>query len=125
MALGRGQEQRVWRRAIGDIRPIDLEARRAAASRSEVADDLVRVKLLSDHTPVGFCADMHRGYMECRGIGIINVEELFGIRFVRLEKRIDLTVTFVEDHEGVEADRTGLERRTFDILGFHGELLRP
>ena len=85
---------------------------------SLVADDLVRVKLLSDHTPVGFCDDMNRGYMECRGIGIINVEELFGIRFVRLEKRIDLTVTFVEDHEGVESDRTGLEQRTFDILGF-------
>jgi HPr kinase/phosphorylase len=85
---------------------------------SLVADDIVRVKLLSDHTPVGFCDEMNRGYMECRGIGIINVEELFGIRFIRLEKRIDLVVTFIEDHEGVEADRTGLERRTFDILDF-------
>ena len=49
---------------------------------SLVADDMVRVKLLSDHTPVGFCDDMSRGFMECRGIGIINIEELFGIRSV-------------------------------------------
>ena len=65
---------------------------------SLVADDLVRVKLLSDHTPVGFCDEMNRGFMECRGIGIINIEELFGIRFVRLQQKIDLVVTFTEDN---------------------------
>jgi HPr kinase/phosphorylase len=48
--------------------------------------------------------------MECRGIGIINVEELFGIRFVRLEKRIDLVVTFLEDSDDIEPDRTGLDQ---------------
>ena len=96
---------------------------------SLVADDLVRVKLLSDHTPVGFCDDISRGYMECRGIGIINVAELFGIRFVRVESRIDLVVSFVEVEADEEVDRTGLEQRTFDILGFpvpHMEIpLRP
>ena len=84
---------------------------------SLVADDIVKVKLLSDHTPVGFCDDMCRGYMECRGIGIINIEELFGIRFIRLEKRIDLVVTFLEDSQKIEPDRTGLDRKIFDILG--------
>lgn len=84
---------------------------------SLVADDLVRVKLLSDHTPVGFCDDISRGFMECRGIGIINVEELFGIRFVRLEKKIELVVTFTEDLQDSTIDRTGLDRKTFDILG--------
>ena len=96
---------------------------------SLVADDVVRLKLLSDHTPVGFSDEMTRGFMECRGIGIINVAELFGIRFVRIEKKVDLVVSFVEDEEGVEIDRTGLEHRTFDILGFpvpHMEIpLRP
>ena len=84
---------------------------------SLVADDLVRVKLLSDHTPVGFCDDMSRGFMECRGIGIINIEELFGIRFVRLEKKIDLIGTFTEDIEDQTIDRTGLDQKTFNILG--------
>ena len=84
---------------------------------SLVADDMVRVKLLSDHTPVGFCDEMSRGFMECRGIGIINVEELFGIRFIRIEKKIELVVTFTDDLKDSQIDRTGLERKTFDILG--------
>ena len=84
---------------------------------SLVADDMVRVKLLSDHTPVGFGDEMSRGFMECRGIGIINVEELFGIRFVRIEKKIELVVTFTEDLEDDQIDRTGLDRKNFDILG--------
>jgi HPr kinase/phosphorylase len=96
---------------------------------SLVADDLVRIKLLSDHTPVGFCDEVSRGFMECRGIGIINVEELFGIRFIRLEKKIELVVTFVEGAKDIEIDRTGLERKTFEILGTqipHMEIpLRP
>jgi len=96
---------------------------------SLVADDLVRIKLLSDHTPVGFCDEVSRGFMECRGIGIINVEELFGIRFIRLEKKIELVVTFVEGAKDIEIDRTGLERKTFEILGAqipHMEIpLRP
>lgn len=85
---------------------------------SLVADDLVKVKLLSDHTPIGFCDPLSRGFMECRGIGIINVEKLFGNRFVRLEKRIDLVVTLIEDAANAEPERTGLDRKYFEILGF-------
>ena len=70
-----------------------------------------------------------RNIASCRGIGIINIEELFGIRFVRLDKRIDLVVTFLEDSSETEPDRTGLERKSFDILGVevpHMEIpLRP
>ena len=84
---------------------------------SLVADDVVKIKLLSDHTPVGFCDDLNRGFMECRGIGIINVEKLFGIRFVRLEKKIELVVTLLDDSSENELERTGLERKSFDILG--------
>ena len=82
-----------------------------------MADDVVKIKLLSDHTPVGFCDDLNRGFMECRGIGIINVEKLFGIRFVRLEKKIELVVTLLDDSSENELERTGLERKSFDILG--------
>ena len=55
--------------------------------------------------------------MECRGIGIINVAELFGIRCVRLEKSIDMIVTFVEWQPGIVEDRTGLDKNYFDVLG--------
>jgi HPr kinase/phosphorylase len=55
--------------------------------------------------------------MECRGIGIINVAELFGIRRVRVEKSIDVVVTFIEWKPGVVEERTGLEINYFEILG--------
>ncbi len=53
-------------------------------------------------------SELNRSYMECRGLGIINVAELFGIRAVRLEKRVDLVVTFSEWAPGMDEDRTGL-----------------
>ena len=85
---------------------------------SLVADDLVRVKLLSDHTPIGFCDPLSRGFMEWRGIGIINVEKLFGNRFVRIEKKIDLVITLLDESSNMEPERTGLDRKYYEILGF-------
>ncbi len=84
---------------------------------SLVADDLTYVRLVNDAELVGTSSDLNRGYMECRGIGIINIAELFGIRSVRLEKRIDLVVTFSEWKPGMHEDRTGLESNTVEILG--------
>ncbi len=85
---------------------------------SLVADDVVRIKLLSDHTtPVGTSPDLNRGYMECRGIGIVNVVELFGVQAVRIEKRIELVVTFIDWEPGMEVERTGLDEHHFEVLG--------
>jgi len=84
---------------------------------SLVADDLTYIKLINEKELVGSSSDLNRGYMECRGIGIINVTELFGIRNVRLEKRIDLVVTFIEWTVETEEDRTGLEQNYYELLG--------
>ncbi len=84
---------------------------------SLVADDLVYCVRTGDNTITGKGRELSRGYMECRGIGIINVAELFGIRCVRPEKKIDIVVTFIEWKQGIVEDRTGLERNYFDILG--------
>lgn len=84
---------------------------------SLVADDHVNCVKMNDQKIVGSGSELNRGYMECRGIGIINVAEIFGIRCVRLEKTIDLVVTFIEWQPGTVEDRTGLERNYFDILG--------
>ena len=84
---------------------------------SLVADDHVNCVKMNDQKIVGSGSDLNRGDMECRGIGIINVAEIFGIRCVRLEKTIDLVVTFIEWQPGTVEDRTGLERNYFDILG--------
>ena len=61
--------------------------------------------------------DLNRGYMECRGIGIINVAEMFGVKCVRLEKRIDMVVSLKEWTEGVIEERTGLEESYYEMLG--------
>ncbi len=83
---------------------------------SLVSDDIVQVRLMEDRHLLGTGPELNRGYMECRGLGIINVAELFGIRSVRREKAIDLIVTFQEWHPGLAEERTGLERDYFEIL---------
>lgn len=84
---------------------------------SLVSDDLTYVKLVGETEVMGTSSELNRGYMECRGIGIINIAELFGIRSVRREKRIDLVVSFFEWQPGVEEERTGLEQSYYEILG--------
>ena len=86
---------------------------------SLVADDLTYVKLINEKELLANSAELNRGYMECRGIGIINVGDLFGIRNVRLEKRIDLVVSFNEWSPELEEDRTGLEESYYTILGIN------
>jgi HPr kinase/phosphorylase len=84
---------------------------------SLVADDYVIVTLIGDRELQGTAKDLNRGYMECRGIGIINVASIFGVRSVRREKRVDLVVTFVLWQPGMDEERSGLEVETFEILG--------
>jgi HPr kinase/phosphorylase len=84
---------------------------------SLVADDIVHVKRISDHEILGHSSKLSRGYMECRGIGIINVAQLFGVRSVRLEKRLDLIIQFVLWKPGMAEERTGLEENFLDVLG--------
>ena len=84
---------------------------------SLVADDLTYVKRLSDRELMGTSSELSRGYMECRGIGIINIAELFGVRSVRLQKRIDLVVNFIIWSQGMPEERTGLEENSVEILG--------
>lgn len=84
---------------------------------SLVADDQVHVRLVNDRDLMGQGSALNRGYMECRGIGIINVANLFGIRSVRIEKRIDLIVRFLEWKQGMDEERTGLEQSYIELLG--------
>jgi len=84
---------------------------------SLVADDTTVLRLLDERELTASARPLNRGYMECRGIGIINVTEMFGIRSVRLEKRVDLVVTLCDWTPGVEEERTGLEENHFPILG--------
>lgn len=96
---------------------------------SLVADDLTIIKLLDERELMASSRPLNRGYMECRGIGIINIAEMFGIKSIRLEKRIDMVVSLREWTPDVVEERTGLEVAYYEILGMrvpHIELyVRP
>jgi HPr kinase/phosphorylase len=84
---------------------------------SLVADDLTVIKLLDERELMATSRPLNRGYMECRGIGIINVAEMFGVKSIRIEKRIDLVVSLFEWTPDVIEERTGLEENFYEILG--------
>ena len=84
---------------------------------SLVADDLPQISLVDERELIATSPPLNRGYMECRGIGIINVAEMFGIKNVRVDKRIDLVVSLHEWTPEVIEERTGLEENFYEILG--------
>jgi HPr kinase/phosphorylase len=83
---------------------------------SLVADDMVRVKYVGGEL-VATSPDLSRGYMEIRGIGIINVANLYGLASIRPDKRLDLVVTLKPQADLNEVDRVGLMQKTYEILG--------
>lgn len=96
---------------------------------SLVADDLTIIRLVDERELLATSPELNRGYMECRGIGIINIAEMFGVRSIRSEKRLDLVVSMHEWTPAAVEERTGLEENFYDILGLripHVELfVRP
>ena len=84
---------------------------------SLVADDLTIIKLLDERELMASSRPLNRGYMECRGIGIINVAEMFGVKCVRLEKRIDMVISLKEWTTEAIEERTGLEENFYEVLG--------
>lgn len=86
---------------------------------SLVADDLTVIRLRDERDLMATSMELNRGWMECRGIGIINVGEMFGIKSVRNEKRIDLVVSLQEWTPDVQEERTGLEENHYAILGIN------
>lgn len=84
---------------------------------SLVADDLTCIRLMDERALSASSRPLNRGYMECRGIGIINIAEMFGIKSIRLDKRINLVVSLREWSPEVIEERTGLEENYYSILG--------
>jgi HPr kinase/phosphorylase len=84
---------------------------------SLVADDITKVMLLDGREVMGTSAELTRNHMEVRGIGIINVAAMFGVKCIRLEKRVDLVVTLKVWNEVQDVDRLGMEEQYVDILG--------
>jgi HPr kinase/phosphorylase len=81
-----------------------------------IADDLVTVIQTSHHTLEGRASELAPYYMEIRGLGIIDIKNLFGIRAVRERMRVELVIQLVHWEEKKEIDRLGIHDYTFPIL---------
>ena len=84
---------------------------------SLVADDITKVKLIDGRVIIGTSSSVTRDHMEVRGIGIINVGAMFGVKSIRLEKQVDLVVSLVDWDKVKEVDRLGIDEQTVELLG--------
>lgn len=81
-----------------------------------VADDAVDIRRVSNQL-IGKAPELIRHYIELRGIGIIDLQQLFGMSAVKLESQIDLVVEMEPWKEGKFYDRFGLDEQSMNILG--------
>ncbi|MBN2322861.1 MAG: HPr kinase/phosphorylase [Spirochaetes bacterium] len=82
-----------------------------------VADDVVEIRSIADTLLVGSGAKLIQHHMEIRGLGILNINYLFGVRGIRDKKQIQLVISLVEWDAKAEYDRLGLEKSSYSILG--------
>lgn len=82
-----------------------------------VADDVVHVVRTPQGNLVGSRNELLRHYMEIRGVGIIDVQSMFGIRAIRQRKRVEVQVQLVQWSDLDDYERLGVEEEVSDILG--------
>jgi HPr kinase/phosphorylase len=88
-----------------------------------VADDVVEIKRMAE-TLLGASPDLTRYHMELRGLGVINIKDLYGVSSIRVSKRVELVVNLERWEAGREYDRLGLRDEKFLILGVELPLIR-
>jgi len=89
-----------------------------------VADDTVEIRRRQEAILIGSCPELTRHHMELRGLGVINVKDLFGIASTRSSKRVELVVQLERWDPAREYERLGLDDDFFEILGLRVPLLR-
>ena len=88
-----------------------------------VADDIVDMKKKQGGSVYGSGSEIIKHHMEIRGIGIINIKDLFGVSAVRDRKKVEMVVELVEWEDKVEYDRLGIEEQQYSILEVEVPLL--
>ena len=89
-----------------------------------VADDAVEIRRRAASIIIGSCPDLTRHHMEVRGLGIINLRDLFGVASTRTSKRVELVVQLERWEPHRDYERLGLDEAFFDLLGLRIPLLR-
>ena len=84
---------------------------------SLVADDVVKATLVDGREVLCTSSELTRNHMEVRGIGIINVAQMFGVKAIRKEKALDLIVSLKPWDEVKDVDRLGMEQEFIQVLG--------
>ena len=84
---------------------------------SLVSDDITKVSLIDNHYVMGTSIEITRDHMEVRGIGIINVAAMFGVRSIRQEKQVNLVVSLKQWEKNQDIDRLGMDDEFVEILG--------
>ncbi len=82
-----------------------------------VADDTVEIRCRGEAILIGTCPELTRHHVEIRGLGLVNVTDLFGVSATRASKRVELVVHLERWESGREYDRLGIESSAVDILG--------
>ncbi|CAN5640971.1 HPr(Ser) kinase/phosphatase [soil metagenome] len=82
-----------------------------------VADDVVCINRRGNDVLIGRGHELQQHHMEIRGIGIVDISALFGIRSIRQQKRIEVVVQLVDWDDGTQYDRTGLDTEEIEMLG--------
>jgi HPr kinase/phosphorylase len=89
-----------------------------------VADDTVEIRRRAESVLIGTCPDLTRHHMEVRGLGLINIKDLFGVAATRSSKRVEMVVQLERWEPGREYERLGLDDLHYEILGLQVPLLR-
>src|SRR5262249_8476390 len=89
-----------------------------------VADDTVEVRRRGESIVIGACPELTRHHMEIRGLGVINIRDLFGVAATRSSKRIELVVQLERWDPAREYERLGLDERTYELFGVKIPLVR-
>ena len=82
-----------------------------------VADDIVEITHTTEDVLIGRYREVLRHHLEIRGIGVIDVQAIFGIRAIRMQKRVEVEVQLQEWDNAVDYERVGMENRFTEILG--------
>ena len=82
-----------------------------------VADDAVEIRVTNHNTLIAKAPELIRYYMELRGIGVVDLRSLFGMRVIKMEQEIDLVVTLEPWDDHAMYDRFGLEGAETEIMG--------
>ena len=89
-----------------------------------VADDAVELRCRAQSFVLGSCPELTRHHIEIRGLGLINVQDLFGVASTRTSKRVELVVLLERWEPGREYDRLGIDDAYYELLGIRIPLIR-